>query len=99
VVILDESVRTQSIADKRASREHAGRNRGLDRLTVVVDGLSYPEGGQSIPWAQDTTVDVTAAQMGGALGAYYVEEVEMTRSPGDGDKTRLTMVKQGVWVL
>lgn len=99
VVILDESVRTQSIADYRSKRETATRNRGLDRLTVVVDGLSYPEGGQLIPWAQDTVVDITAAQMGGALGAYYIEDVEMTRSPSDGDRTKLTLVQQGVWVL
>jgi hypothetical protein len=99
VVILDESVRTQAIADRRARREYAGRNRSLDRLSVVVDGLSYVEGGQALPWAQDTTADVVAWDLGGALGSYYIEEVEMTRSPADGDRTRLVMVRQGVWVL
>jgi prophage tail gpP-like protein len=99
VVILDEALKTPAFAAARAKREYAGRNRALDRLTVTVDGLSYPEGGQWLPWAHDTVVDITAAQMGGAIGAYYVEDVEMTRNPADGDNTRMTLVKQGVWVL
>lgn len=99
VVIVDEALRTPAIAASRANREFSTRNRALDRLTVTVDGLSYPEGGVLLPWAHDTVIDITAAQMGGAIGSYYVEEVEMTRNPGDGDNTKITLVKQGVWIL
>jgi len=98
VLILDESLKTKAIAGRRANREFATRNRGLDRLVITVDGLSYPEGGELLPWAPDTTVDIVAAQLGGALGSYYVEEVEMSRSL-EGDRTTLTLVRQGVWVL
>lgn len=99
VVIIDEAIKTKRFAGSRANREFATRNRGLDRLTVTVDGLSFSDGYELIPWAPDTTVDVVAAQLGGALGTYYVEEVEMHRSVTDGDRTVLTLVAQGVWVL
>lgn len=98
-LILDESIKTKALAGARANRELSTRNRGLDRLVVVVDGLSYPEGGELLPWAHDTTVDIVAAQLGGALGAYYVEEVEMLRNAREADRTTLTLVRQGVWVL
>lgn len=98
VLVLDEAVRTKAIAQKRANREFAQRNRGLDRLTAVTDGLSYAEGNVSVPWAPDTTADIVATHLGGAIGQYYVEGVELTRSI-EGDRSQLTLVKQGVWVL
>jgi prophage tail gpP-like protein len=99
VVILDEALKTKRVAGARANREFALRNRGLDRLTVVVDGLSYREGAELLPWSPDTTVDVLIEQLGGALGSYYVEEVDMQRNASASDTTRLTLVRQGVWVL
>lgn len=99
VVINDEGLKTQALAAGRARREFATRNRGLDRLTVSVDGLSYNEGVELFPWSPDTVFDVTATHLGGAIGNYYVEEVELRRSSDGGDITNLVMVKQGVWVL
>lgn len=99
VVIIDEALRTKQIAGARANREFALRNRSLDRLTVTVDGLSYREGSELLPWSPETTVDVLIEPLGGALGSYYVEEVEMTRNASTSDTTRLTLVRQGVWVL
>jgi prophage tail gpP-like protein len=99
VVIVDEALKTKKLAGARASREFAQRNRSLDRLTVSVDGLSYREGSELLPWAQDTTLDVVIEQLGGAIGNYYVEEVEMTRNASQSDISRLTLVRQGVWVL
>ena len=99
VVINDEGLKTQALAAGRARREFATRNRGLDRLTVSVDGLSYNEGVELFPWSPDTVFDVTATHLGGAIGNYYVEEVELRRSSDSGDITNLVMVKQGVWVL
>lgn len=98
-VIIDEAMNTKSLAERRAAREFATRKRGLDSLTVTVDGLSYSDGSDPIPWAPDTTVDVIVEPLGGALGIYYVEEVQMSRNSGDGDATRLLLVKQGVWQL
>lgn len=99
VIINDEALKTRSLAEGRANREYATRNRGLDRITVSVDGLSYTEGSYLFPWAPDTVFDVVVTHLGGALGNYYVEEVELTRSASQGDVSRITLVKQGVWVL
>lgn len=99
VVINDEALRTVSLAEGRARREYATRNRALDRLVVSVDGLSYNEGVELFPWAPDTVFDVTVSHLGGAIGNYYVEEVELTRSSDAGDRSQIMLVKQGVWVL
>lgn len=99
VVINDEAMRTATLAEGRARREFATRNRGLDRLSVTVDGLAYCEGSFLYPWSPDTVFDCVVTHLGGALGNYYVEEVELTRNASQGDVSRITMVKQGVWVL
>lgn len=99
VVIVDEAVKTKGLAGARANREFSTRNRSLDRLSVTVDGLAYRDGSELLPWTPDTTVDVIAEQLGGAIGTYYLEEVEMRRSISDGDTTQLSLVRQGCWVL
>lgn len=97
--ILDEAMRTKQLATRRASREMAQKRRDLDRLTVTVDGLSYRDGVELIPWASDTTVDVVAEQLGGALGLFYVESVSMSLDASAGDASQLSLVRQGVWQL
>lgn len=99
VVIVDEGLKTKELAGARGKREFSNRNRGLDRITVTVDGLSYRDGARLVPWAPDTTLDILTHVLGGAIGIYYTEEVELTRNAGTGDLTRLGLVKQGVWVL
>lgn len=99
VIINDEAMKTRTLAEGRARRELATRNRGLDRLTITADGLSYTEGSYLFPWSPDTVFDVVATHLGGALGNYYLEEVELSRSASAGSVSRITMVKQGVWVL
>jgi prophage tail gpP-like protein len=97
--VLDEGLTSKAIATRRACREFVTRSRGLDRLTVTVDGLSYRDGTDPVPWAPDTTVDVIDDTLGGVLGIYYVEEIQMQRDAAAGDVTRLSLVKQGVWQL
>lgn len=99
VVINDEALKTVALAESRARREYANRNRALDRLVCVVDGLSYNEGVELFPWAPDTVFDVAVTHLGGAIGNYYVEEVELRRSSDAGDTSQIMLVKQGVWVL
>lgn len=99
VIINDEALKTRALATGRANREFANRNRGLDRLTFTADGLSYTEGSNLYPWSPDTVLDVVVSHLGGALGNYYVEEVELTRNASAGDVSRVSTVKQGVWVL
>jgi prophage tail gpP-like protein len=99
VLIVDEAVKTKKLAGARANREFALRNRGLERLQITVDGLSYREGSELLPWSPDTTHDVIIEQLGGTLGIYYLEEVEMVRNVVSSDLSRLTLVRKGVWVL
>lgn len=99
IIINDEALKTRALATGRANREYASRNRGLDRITVSVDGLSYTEGSHLFPWSPDTVFDVVVTHLGGAIGNYYVEEVELSRNASQGDVSRITLVKQGVWVL
>lgn len=99
VIINDEALKTKALASGRANREFATRNRGLDRLTITADGLSYREGAYLFPWAPDTVFDTTVTHLGGAIGNYYLEEVELSRNASAGDISRITMVKQGCWVL
>lgn len=99
VIIIDESLRNKSQTLHRARRELSTRSRSLERINIKVDGLQYREGNALLPWTPDTTVDVTAEQVGGALGTYYIESVMMARNPNQGDSTMLQLVKQGAWVL
>lgn len=99
VIIIDEGLKTKKLATARANREFSTRNRGLDRITIKVDGLSYREFSELLPWSPDTTHDLVFDQLGGALGTYYLEDVRMSRNASDGDTTELGLVKQGVWVL
>jgi prophage tail gpP-like protein len=99
VVIVDEGVRTKAFAERRVSHEFATRNRGLDRLIINTDGLSYREGSELVQWAPDTVADVVSEDHGGALGAYYLETVDLKRNAGEGDTSALSLVRQGVWEL
>jgi len=99
IILNDEGLRTREQANRRAAREFASRNRSLERLSITVDGLSYRDGSDLLPWAPDTTVDVVLESQGGYLGLYYVERVTMTRNASDSDRSQLTLVPQGVWVL
>lgn len=99
VAFVDEAMHTRSLALRRASREMSQKRRDLDRLSITADGLSYRDGQNRIPWAPDTTVDVLAEALGGALGIFYVEAVSMSRSASGGDSSQLSLVRQGVWQL
>lgn len=99
VVIVDEGLRNLANAQRRASHEFALRNRGLERLVITTDGLSYREGSALIPYAPDTVADVVSDPHGGSLGAFYIETVEMSRTVDEGDNSTLSMVRQGVWAL
>ena len=97
--IVDEAMRNRSFAERRASREMSHRRRGLERISATVDGLAYRDGLDPIPWSPDTVADLYFELLGGALGAYYLEDVQMTRAGDSGDLTRLTFVPKGVWQL
>lgn len=97
VLALDEGVKSQSIAQRRADQELRSRNRGKRALGVEVDGLSFRDGSARTPYAINTTADVLAETLGGALGSYLVERVTLRRDPTRGDTARLELAAQGAW--
>lgn len=97
--IVDEAMRDKTRAEFRAKREIAQRNRGLEKIVVTIDGLAYRDGLDPLPWTHDTTADCYFEMLGGALGVYYVEDVQMARGAEQGDAAKLTLVQKGVWVL
>lgn len=100
VIILDEGVKTQERAERRARQERALRARRIDAWQLIVQGLSYSDGdAQGVPFAIDTMVDVVVTTTGGAVGAYHVDTVELVRDASAADTCVLTCVAPGVWAL
>ena len=98
VVIVDEGVKDAELAQRRANREAAARNRQLDAFTLRTDGLSFRDGSFNIEYAPDTTTDLLLEQLGGAVGTYYCEGVTLSRDLS-GDFADLQLVAKDIWVL
>jgi prophage tail gpP-like protein len=99
VLILNSSTRTDALANRQAAREMTARSMNFDTWTITVDGLSYWDGSRTVNYAIDTVADVFSTAVGGPLGSYLVQRVQMSRNPTDGDKTELTLLKKGIWRL
>lgn len=99
MVVLDEGIKTQERAQRRARREMAQRERSLKCYELLVDGLSYRDQGGLIPYAPDTVATLDVERLGGKLGALYVESVTLNQSDSIADQTSLKLVPRGVWVL
>lgn len=99
VLIVNEGVKTDALAQRQARREMTNRTKRLDTWTIKVDGLSYWDGTQRIPFGIDTVCDIQSTVAGGPNGAYLVHRVELDRNPRDGDTAELTVLKRGLWRL
>lgn len=99
VLIIDESIRTEELAVRRARREMGQRSRTLDAFQIECDGLSFRDGKTLIPYAPDTVCDITSELHGGDLGRYYVEATQLRLDPHMGAKSTLTIVPPGSWRL
>jgi prophage tail gpP-like protein len=99
VTILAQQVRTTSLAQAAAARELSARSQRKNTFDVAADGLSHWDGSGLINYAPDTVADVVSDTVGGALGLYYVHRTSLTRSPQDGDRSQITVLKQGIWRL
>jgi len=98
-LVIDESIRTEELAIRRARREMGQRSRTLDSWTVDADGLSFRDGRTLIPYAPDTVCDVISEGQGGAVGRYYVEATVLKLNPHQGSTSQLTIVPPGSWRL
>lgn len=99
VTILDQAIHAGDQAFARALREMAARNRRLEAWEVSVDGWSFWNGRESIPYGVNTVADVDIDVAGGATGAYLLHRVVLRMTPDDGMTTHLTLLRRGLWTL
>lgn len=99
VLIIDEGLKTDGLAERHAAREMTNRSMRLDTWTLTVDGLSYWDGSKRIPFGIDTVCEIQSTAAGGPNGAYLITRTLSSRNPDEGDTTELTVVKRGVWRL
>lgn len=99
VMILDQGVKTQELAEARARREMLGRSLAKDAWVLQTDGFSYWSGRERIPYAIDTVAELRVDLAERADGPYLIHECVMNGTPAGGHSTRLTAVGKGIWVL
>jgi prophage tail gpP-like protein len=99
VLIVDEQIKSKEIAEARVRRELSARSRRIDAWDIQVDGWSFWNGREAIPYGVDTLADVVANMAGGVTGAYYITRVVLRRDAASGDSCRLSCIKKGSWVL
>lgn len=99
VAIIQEEIRSQSLANSAARRELSARSQRKDVIEILTDGLSHWDGDSLINFAPDTVADVVSDVIGGPLGPYYLHRINLTQNPNDGDKAKLSLLKQGIWRL
>ena len=98
-LVIDEGVKTAEMARRTMMREYSELVRREDVVAVEVDGLSYKESGDSVPYAIDACAFVAVESLGGSAGRYYIEEVVMRDGPTTSKTTGMTMVRAGSWSL
>ncbi len=99
VVVIDDAIRTQAQAEARARREMTMRSLTKDAFRVRVDGLSYWDGHELIPWAPDTVADLHVDVVGAAPGPYLIYRTVLRGNPDDGHIAELDLVAKGIWRL
>lgn len=99
VLIVKEGIKNDSIAQREANRQVVNRIKSIDSWEIKVDGLSYWDGFENIPYAPDSIATILADTVGGPVGAYLVHKVTCERSAGSSDTTTLSVIRKGLWDL
>jgi len=94
-----DRIRNEEAANNAAARELAARVRSKDTINHEVDGLSFWNGQTQINYGNDAVASYESDVVGGKRGAYYIHRIEMARDAQQGDITRFTMLKAGLWQL
>lgn len=99
VILVDESITTQAMADARARREMAMRCLQRDSWELSLPGFTARENGVStgIPFAPDTVADVQVDTVGPTSARYFCWRVVNTGSASEGHTSQLSVVQEGVW--
>jgi hypothetical protein len=99
VIIVQNNIQNQALADRQALREQTNRNKRREVWDLRTDGLSYWNNGDQIPYGLDTVCDIVTSAAGGPAGAHLIIRTECTRTANSGDETRIVALKKGLWVL
>lgn len=99
VLIPSQKGKTQSQNDRLALRELSMRSRRKDVWEFSVDGWTYWNGDEQIPWANNTTVDVDVEMAGGPAGRYLIIRVDLDMTLQGSVETKISCVAPGIWVL
>jgi prophage tail gpP-like protein len=98
-VIQDQQIKNLDQANRKAQRELSMRHRRKDAWEATVDGWTYWNGSEQIPWAPDATADIHSDVHGGALGRHLIHRVRLSLSSGGAVTTQLALVAPGIWKL
>lgn len=98
-IVPRQEAKDQQQVDQQAERELSARRRDKAAWEFEVDGWSYWNGSEQIPWAHNTVVDVDVASLGGPVGRALVTRVSLDLSLDAGTRTTLTAVAPGIIVL
>jgi len=99
VILEAKSIRTNALAERAVNREYSARAKQKDNQNIEIDGLSFWDGFNSIPFCVDTVCTVDSDVLGGQLGRYYIHRVTLSRDARQGDRCNLTALKTGIWRL
>jgi prophage tail gpP-like protein len=98
IVIQAEGITSVDKAKRAAAREMSARRRTMDCWDIEVDGLSWWDGDHGVGWSTDAFVEIESDLIGKPTGLYYIHRV-VCRRDVNGDKTNLSVVRKGLWVL
>lgn len=99
VIIINEGLTSAARADRASAREMTNRRKKKEVWELAIDGLTHWDGNSSIPFGINTVCDITTSVAGGPAGMHLIHRVELSRTPSEGDKTRLMALKKGLWAL
>lgn len=100
IVVSGTQARSSAHAEAIAKRELSARIRRKSAFEFLVDGWTYWDGSQQIPWAYDTTVDVDVDALGReARGRFLVVRTILQLSSSQSATTQITVVAPGLWTI
>jgi hypothetical protein len=99
VIIASQQGKTQEQVDRTAVRELSMRRRREDAWEIEVDGWTYWNGSEQIPYANNTTADVDIEAAGGPKGRYLIVRTELRLGVGGSATTSMQLVAPGIWII
>lgn len=98
VILQDQQSKSADAALGAAKRELAQRLGRKDAWEFEVDGWSYWNGSEQIPWAPNTVADVWVDGLEvPRAGAYFITRTVLKLDLDGGATTTLSLVKPGTW--